>query len=76
MEVILVDELSAQVLPGASFKLTENLFGNDGILDIGKISVLLENFHRTTGMANQPACQERYALMDGLELRDILKDEL
>ena len=49
---MLVDELSAQMLPGACFKLTENLFGIDGILDIGKISVLLENFHRTTGMAN------------------------
>ena len=64
------------MLPGASFKLTENLFGSDGILDIGKISVLLENFHCTIGMANYLACQERYALVDGLALRDILKDEL
>lgn len=47
-----MDELSAHVLPGASFKVTENVFGIDGILDIDQISVLLENFHNATGMPN------------------------
>ncbi len=52
MEVTFVDELSVTVLPKASFKATENLFGIDGILDIGKISVLLEHFYNATGMTN------------------------
>ncbi len=39
-------------MPGASFKVTENLFGSDGILDIGQISTLLEHFFYATGMAN------------------------
>lgn len=45
-------DVSAKVLPESPFKVTNNLFGKDGILDIEKISTLLEHFYQATGMAN------------------------
>jgi len=47
-----LDKVSAKVLPESPFKVTDNLFGRDGILDIEKISTLLEYFYQATGMAN------------------------
>lgn len=47
-----MDKVSAKVLPESPFKVTDNLFGRDGILDIEKISTLLEYFYQATGMAN------------------------
>ena len=40
------------MLPEVSVKVTDNLFGADGILDIAKMAVLLEDYHKATGMAN------------------------
>ena len=48
----MLDEVSVKVVPESPFKVTDNLFGTDGILDIGKISKLLESFYQATGMSN------------------------